>query len=45
MFWHAAIEGQKDDGVNHLPRLVAEHASAEPRGGHTCHSAGGAGDN
>ena len=31
--------------ANHPLRLPAEHASAEPRGGHTCHSAGGARNN
>ena len=29
-------------GMDHPPRLLAEFASAEPRGRHTCHSAGGA---
>ena len=27
--------------MNHLPGPLAEYASAEPRGGHTHHSAGG----
>ena len=45
MFWHAAIKGQKEVEMNHLPRPPAEYASAEPRGGHTCRSAGGARNN
>ena len=41
MFWHAATKGQKEARMDHLPRLLAKFASAEPRGRHTCHSAGG----
>ena len=36
---HQRAEG---GGMDRPLRLMAEFASAEPRGGHTCHSAGGA---
>ena len=38
-----ACSSQRVEGgrMNSLPRLLIEVASAEPRGGSTCHSAGG----
>ena len=42
LFQHAAAEGQKEvEWIVHQG-CWAEVAPAEPRGGHTCHSAGGA---
>ena len=34
----------KGGGTSRLPKSLAAYAPAEPRGGHTCHSAGLAGD-
>ena len=41
MFQHAARQRVERGGTDSLLRPLAEVSSAEPRGGHTCHSAGG----
>ena len=45
MFRHAAYRRAERGGTNHPLRPSAEHASAEPGGGHTHYSAGRAGNN
>ena len=34
------LQRVKGGRTSHLPRLPVAYAPAEPRGGHTCHSAG-----